>query len=586
MTFRLTRVPRRAPCLVLPLALLACSPGDASDAPAGLRRSPSMLVKPNPVSVRATVDTTMEIDEYIEAAKGGQVVTFDQERGLMYELTIPPNALLANQRITIAPVTAIDGLPLSGGMTGAVRLEPDGLQLAAPARLRIMKFDVAEGRIDRIEGSHIGFAAESDGDELRLHVASASDSGIVIHLTHFTIEGSAEGTVGDIAAQAARAPSSPDAQYEQRMAAAFERERARSGSDKASVSKADEVALFNEILEIERARYWDVIRPKLVAAADSKDALLAGYAAFYAWRRGIQLVGDEDEEHIADLVEDGTALLEKALDANYDRAVDRCRKAVDLGAVGLMLQIRQIAQTIGLHGETERFPKMWDEIEACTAVDVAFESKIDFFWGDGVTESHDVVRAQVPLEFDLLEGSFSGRGPLHYVSASGVVNGFFGGGAGAFIGGCMLRVLGPSRPGEFEVLGLFLATNAKTDPKAALGDSISLMIDPGTPMHRYRAEQCKGLGTASQATVTESEGWRPSWEDQHRAEQLQRPDSLALRQAAGESDTEAPLAWVIGKFEPGAGAVIARRSFDTTMRNQLARVVERTTIELRRRPRN
>lgn len=566
------------------LAPLACSPGGADDA-SGLDRPPSRLVKPDPVTVRAVVDTSMAATEFIDARRGGQVATMDAERGLMYTLTIPPNALLASERITMSPIRTMEGLPLSGGLTGAVQLEPHGLQLAAPATLRITTFDAATGMMGTPPGSHVGFGAEGDGREFRLGVASESDSGIVIHLSHFSIGGGAQGTAGDIAAQAARAPSSPSAQYEQRVAAAIELASAHAGVDGSPTSDGAAAALHEELVGLYRGAYHEVVRPALVAGRASDDALATAAATFLGWMRNFLLVGIPDEEFAKEAAE-GQKLLEAAMVAAYERAVDRCRKGIDLGALSTMLMLERSAQLLG-HAPGRLFPDLQEQIDACTAVDVAFESRIDFYWADGVTNARDVVRASIPLEFDLATGAFTGRGPLEYVSASGVTDGRLGGGAGALFGGCLWRVIGPAKPGEFEVLGLFLARRPKTVPRAALGDSISLLIDPGTPQKRSRTEGCKQSVLQAgklTGTVTESDGWRPSWEDQHRAEQMEWGDSAARGRASGEKADSRPV-WLMSQWEPGSGAVLARRTFATTLNNELARVVEHTTIELRRRVR-
>ncbi len=54
--------------------------------------------------------------------------------GTKYTLTMPKDALLSAVDVTMTPVDAITGLPLTKGLVAAVQLEPHGLQLKSPRR--------------------------------------------------------------------------------------------------------------------------------------------------------------------------------------------------------------------------------------------------------------------------------------------------------------------------------------------------------------------------------------------------------------------------------------------------------------------
>ena len=545
------------PMFVFALPIAACEPGQARST-----GHPSMLVRPNPASVSFTADSKMSVRERISAAKGGEIQAIDMTRGVLYTLTFPPDALLFDETITMTPVSRVEGLPFSGGWNGAVHLEPEGLQLAGVATLRIARFDPKTGRSIMREGRPIGFAAEGDGAELRL-ASARRDTSTVVHLTHFSIAGDATGTPQEVAAQLERAPTDPAAQYEQQL----------SVEDIAAKGK-----------DIFRSMYYDVVEPKLRAGTASDEALAAGAAAYFGWQRQFQLVGGGDEDLTVE-VEHGRKLLMEGFKAAYERLKKRCDQG-DLGGIRALLTLARTVQLLG-HVDADfdkLFPDYNETFEMCTAVDLVFESRIDALLKGSGDQLHDIVKATVPLEFDWSKGTLAGTAPLEYVAASGTIDGRFSGSLGQVVGGCVVRISGPARNGTFTLLGISLASNPKKDVRAALGDSISVIIDPGTPMQRLRAEQCAGIGSAAAGTVSEGEGWRASWKDSHRKEQMEWVDGAA--QSVGTSESENPqLVWLISGWTPGSGGVIAQRKYDTVLDNVMIRTVERSTLEFRRRPR-
>jgi len=58
--------------------------------------------------------------------------------GTRFRLAVPPGALAQQVAITLTPVTSLGGLPLGGGLVGAVDLAPSGLAFAIPATLYVM----------------------------------------------------------------------------------------------------------------------------------------------------------------------------------------------------------------------------------------------------------------------------------------------------------------------------------------------------------------------------------------------------------------------------------------------------------------
>lgn len=112
----------RSSCLALVfgVALLSCSDDSTTPTP-----------EPNPV----TLESSHSVSKTIGAA-GGTLTTTAND-GTVYTLTVPANSIPAGKKITMTPVTAIDGYPIPGGLAGGVELKPSGTVFAAPVTLTI-----------------------------------------------------------------------------------------------------------------------------------------------------------------------------------------------------------------------------------------------------------------------------------------------------------------------------------------------------------------------------------------------------------------------------------------------------------------
>ncbi len=114
---------------------------------------------PNPLTVTATFDTQNAQSQAI-GADGGSVSITDS-RGVSYTLDIPAGSLENEVTFTLTPIQDIQGLPLSGGMTSGVRIEPEGMRLDPPATLSIVSTQPEPS--DGLVG--IGFAFDGAGSE-------------------------------------------------------------------------------------------------------------------------------------------------------------------------------------------------------------------------------------------------------------------------------------------------------------------------------------------------------------------------------------------------------------------------------------
>jgi hypothetical protein len=113
----------------------------------------------------------------------GGVIEATGPSGATYRLEIPPEALAVETTITMTPLSELTGfgsLDASLEHMLGVELEPDGLQLAAPARLT-MSSEAAMPDAGVATGSYLG-----DGAEAGLVLAERSGSTVGIEVAHFS----------------------------------------------------------------------------------------------------------------------------------------------------------------------------------------------------------------------------------------------------------------------------------------------------------------------------------------------------------------------------------------------------------------
>ena len=138
---------------------------------------------------KVSLDQGAAVHDSVTAA--GKVLTATSH-GVTYTLDIPAGAVQVPTVISMTPVTGIDGLGVTS-LIGAVDLQPQGLVLGVPARLRIAAPHTApSGTV------LLAFGFEGDGDSLEARLPTDSAGGITISVSHFSGGGAAFATLGQI----------------------------------------------------------------------------------------------------------------------------------------------------------------------------------------------------------------------------------------------------------------------------------------------------------------------------------------------------------------------------------------------------
>ncbi|WP_020700647.1 hypothetical protein [Deinococcus apachensis] len=151
-------------------------------------------------NVIPTPDYSASTGDMISAKDGGTLTTTGAD-GTLYRLTFPPDALAEDTQITMTPLSGVGGLPLSGPLAGAVKLEPDGLKLYQPATLTITPaHPLAAGAV-----SPFSFEGSGTSPGIPALGPDSTPSSYALKLLHFSGYGVAGGSDAERADLAARA---------------------------------------------------------------------------------------------------------------------------------------------------------------------------------------------------------------------------------------------------------------------------------------------------------------------------------------------------------------------------------------------
>ncbi len=228
--------------------------------------TPAQLLSasPNPIHLALTADAaTTARSATISSATGGTLTATGSD-GTTYQLSVPAGALPQDTLITMTPVAGISNLPLSGGLGGAVKFEPEGLTFIKDAILTIGPSKAIPA------SSQITFGFSGSGEDMVIGSAmSGNDIRMVIR--HFSGAGVGNGTSADKAVVLNRIANRVEARLESEVGNLMTETR---GKDQMDIASSDRIKeLFTEFEN-------SVVKNRLTAAGaessscqDSKNAI-------------------------------------------------------------------------------------------------------------------------------------------------------------------------------------------------------------------------------------------------------------------------------------------------------------------------
>jgi hypothetical protein len=317
--------------------------------------------KPKPTDVSLVLDAARSASAAV--GPGGGTVTANAAGGAAFSLSIPAGALQEETRITLTPVSALQGLK-GLRLRAGVQFAPDGLALAKPAILSVSTPNVTGSR---------ALAWWEAGEDVSRYPSSRNGPLVRVTVTHFSGVGVASG---------------PASAWDTLLGA--------------------EAAL--------RARYQADVKPPLDGAADADPLTSSAFTNAFAWERSVELLGlggafGAEKAYIR-------TMLERAIVNAIARAETRCDEEHDLSQIERLVRLDRQAQLWGF--------AVPGESGFARAVECArFELDMDFhnaFAADGnaggvfIRYSGDIrVRAEKVL-FELRSTRMDAEQPLSIVS--------------------------------------------------------------------------------------------------------------------------------------------------------------------------
>lgn len=454
-------LPTAAPRATTPTAARTVVPPTAAPSPGVITPTPAPTLAPNPLNVKVKLDDKSAASAVIAAATGG-TVSAKAADGTKFTLTIPKNALLDDVKITLTPVTGVDGLPFSGGLVGAVQMAPEGLRFFQPAILTIE----SPAPVSTTGFQTVAFAYHAGGEGFYLNTSDAKTNSLTVEVWHFSGTGAAKGTDAEVQAAERRVPANAEDAFRQRVREYLGRERQAqllNGSGDPNFDKK-----MNGFM---REAYTSFIAPQLPRALTDCEAAKSILSQAIGWVRQVELMGSSDE--FAPEIAKIWQTFDDALVNCYNKAYDKCVAETDLSQIAVMMGFLRQATLLSPSaggGLVSRLDQ--SKIEKCGTFELKFNSTIDGNFpqaGGGVMVFAFSVRSSVPVKLKAGSPSLGGSAPLEYISFS--------------VSGVPCLKAAAPRGGLFKVSDL--DPSGFFDPAKKGKVDIRLTIDPGVTEETY-----------------------------------------------------------------------------------------------------
>ncbi len=331
------------------------------------------------INLQPQLDTAHAVSKLVTIAGGATLITTGAD-GSQYTLTLPPNSVLFDVRVTMTPITALGGLSASGGLKAGVHLEPDGMSLGVPATLDIVPASLVPVT------EEISFSYSGNGKQAYAYGMGVNASRTRFTILHFSGWAIGRGTDAQRAAMFQSHVDSATNRILQSLAPIIYAERQRQLQSLAPIiyaerqrqllgTPSDEGSpeFFAEMQRALEDRYTDVVKPAMdnaEARADSGDidAVAPALQAFLAWDRlkGVLSIDILQAERAA-LVQQ----FERIMDKLRINMRDRCFNQHDLSmAVQLIGLARQQALLFGTDSPA------FADAQKCLTFKLNFESAL------------------------------------------------------------------------------------------------------------------------------------------------------------------------------------------------------------------
>jgi hypothetical protein len=402
--------------------LITDSSPAVTSAPVNVTVRPPAAKPGEGVSVRVTRDAARAVSQSVKTG-GGKLETTDA-RGNRFVLDIPANALLSEETVTLTPVDALAGLPLSGGLVAGVELAPAGLRLFREATLTV----VPAAPVPPLE--EVTFAYRGEGRGVHLYPLARDHTRTAFHVFEFggfgvgrdstpTNEANKGPVVEHVHGGGLQGQALCDYELDshEKLAVLLARERQHQLLGTPGVPDLD--AKLLAALD----KYYDLaIGPNLADAEQDMFFSSCLYGRALSWSRQMQLLfGEPDEgDTRQQLIFESMA---RARNNFIRRLHDRCLNGGEVSAFVLqdMLSLERQNQLLGTPGDVT-----FEQMMRCVQVEfeVDFDATVRTYdEGHGGNTHLAQTRHRVRAERVRMQLHHTGQGfaidaPMHYVSMS------------------------------------------------------------------------------------------------------------------------------------------------------------------------
>jgi hypothetical protein len=360
------------------------------------------------VIVTPALDTAHAVTMVVAASTGGTITATGAD-GSAFTLNVPANALLGDEAITLTPLTAVGGLPVSGGLLAGVDLAPAGLELQQPATLTIAP--AASVSPDQQVG--FGYHEVAGQEEFHFHPLALTST-IALAVTHFSGAGVGQGTAGN-----GGTPTTAADLIEQQIAQLVNPERTCQLTTGGSCNPN----FTDQLNQLYQDFYTQVVAPLAQQALTDDSVAGDAIVAITTWANTVTASGASDKEPFATEVQTIDSQLLTILTNVYNRAYQRClndsAQSQRTGEGYTMLEAESKLQGRG----TTALPDYINEIAFCLTgpltLDIDSQTTLVVAATSATFEQdHDshVSAQNIQLSWDPASLNYTGSGPLAYVS--------------------------------------------------------------------------------------------------------------------------------------------------------------------------
>jgi hypothetical protein len=452
----------------------------------------------NPLAINIGVDATRAVSSTIDMEGGTLSATAAD--GTRFSLTLPPHALLSPEPITLTPISAVAGLPMSGGLVAGVQFGREGLLLLEPATLTITL------TTPLLTTHQFVLASEEGGKETHLYPARRDPIVLTMDVMHFSELTLVSGTPQEAANLINQyPPSAPQARAEQAQAA----------QDEALAPLIPYPTLFD-------GSWHTSVKPALLSAIANADQLGRALHQFITWRKDVLRYSWGNQPPFTSYMQDGWQYLAQGIDHAVSDSYGRCVNNNDpTQAARIMFWVKYIGLIPALQRNlgVARLASMREQLRRCANFELDFDSALDLLVPSSNVAWRAHTHAQVPLQLDLQSGLLSGQARLDYVEFSFEVPPY-----------CP-HAQTSTQTAIFQIADGFIDLNLR---KQALDPELVLIIDPGQTTETW--DLC--------GTLTKTEHiWSDAFQQWHQEE----------RNPLGE--------YSIAGWARGAGSIYAHKAY-------------------------